>query len=122
MKRAERRRQWARRIEEWKSSELTQRAYCKQHAISYETFKGWRQRLRQEPNPAAGPARFVPVRVIGAEDTGSAIEWQADRADSGLSATGVQIRLAGGRVIVLDGRLGEVELGRLIRLLEVLPC
>jgi hypothetical protein len=40
----------------------------------------------------------------------------------GLSAAGLEIRLASGRVIVLDARLGEVELGRLIRLLEVLPC
>ena len=122
MKRVERRRQWAGRIEEWKSSELTQRAYCKQKAISYETFKGWRQRLGRESNKGAGPARFVPVCVVGAGDSGRQIARQADRAESGLSATGVQIRLASGRVIVLDGHLGEVELGRLIRMLEVLPC
>jgi hypothetical protein len=122
MRRVERRRQWARRIEEWKSSEITQRAYCKQQAISYGTFKGWRQRLRRELKKPVEPARFVPVRVFGGGDAGTAISRHPGRADSGLSVAGVEIRLASGRAIVLDARLGEVELGRLIRLLEVLPC
>ena len=122
MKRMERRRQWAGRIEEWKCSDLTQREYCKQKAISYETFKGWRQRLRKESNKPVDPARFVPVRVVAERDAGNSITRQPHHADAGLSAAGVQIRLASGRVIVLDAHLGEVELGRLIRLLEVLPC
>jgi hypothetical protein len=122
MKRVERRRQWARHIEEWKRSDLTQRAYCKQQAISYETFKGWRQRLREESNKSIEPARFVPVRVVAGRDAGTAISRHPNHSDLGLSAAGVEIRLASGRRIVLDARLGEVELGRLIRLLEVLPC
>ena len=42
-----------------------------------------------------------------------------DRATSGR---GAEIRLANGRAIALGRELDEVELGRLIRLLEVLPC
>jgi hypothetical protein len=122
MQRVERRRQWVQRIEEWKSSELTQRAYCKQQAISYETFKGWRRRLCHESNRPVEPVRFVPVRVVGGRNPGTVISRQADCADSGLIVPSVEIRLASGRVIVVDARLGEVELGRLIRLLEVLPC
>ena len=105
MQRVERRRQWARRIEEWKSSELTQRAYCKRQAISYETFKGWRRRLRRESNKPVEPVRFVPVRVVGGRDSGTVISRRPDRTDSGLRAAGVEIRLAIGRAIVLDARL-----------------
>lgn len=122
MQRVERRRQWARRIEEWKSGGLTQRVYCKRQGISYATFKGWRGRLRPESNKRVEPARFVPVRVVGGHDSAAAISRHPDRADSGLSAHGVEIRLRSGRAIVLDARVDEVALGRLIRLLEVLPC
>ena len=34
----------------------------------------------------------------------------------------MEVRLASGRSVVLDGAFGEVELGRLMGLLEVLPC
>jgi len=122
MRRVERKRRWARHIERWKCSDLTQRAYCIRQGISYETFKGWRGRLLRESNKSVEPARFVPVRVVGGRDGGAAISRQPNRTDLGLSAAGLEIRLVSGRVIVLDARLGEVELGRLIRLLEVLPC
>ncbi|OHC28567.1 MAG: hypothetical protein A3J25_19730 [Pseudomonadales bacterium RIFCSPLOWO2_02_FULL_63_210] len=122
MQRVERKRLWGRRIEEWQSSGLTQRAYCTQESISYATFKGWRRRVRRAANKSVRPARLVPVRVVGGRGSETAFSRHPDRADSGLSAHGVEIRLASGRAIVLDARFDEVELGRLVRLLEVLPC
>ena len=122
MQRVERRRRWVRRIEEWKSSGLTQRAYCAQESISYATFKSWRGRVRRAANKPVEPARLVPVQVLAGRDSGTALSRRPDRAHSGLSAHGVEIRLGSGRAIVLDARFDEVELGRLIRLLEVLPC
>ena len=122
MQRVERRRQWVRRIEEWKSSGLTQRAYCKRESISYATFKSWRLRVQRTTNKPVERARLVPVRVVGGGGSITALAHCVDRSDSGLSAHGVEIRLGRGRAIVLNARFDEVELGRLIRLLEVLPC
>jgi hypothetical protein len=64
----------------------------------------------------------VPVQVLAGRDSGTALSRHPDRVHSGVSAHGVEIRLGSGRAIVLDARFDEVELGRLIRLLEVLPC
>ena len=122
MTRDERRRLWVGRIDECKRSGLTQRAYCVRESIAYTTFKGWRRRIGRAGAPAVKPGRFVPVRVAGAGESHPAQSLHAARPDEALSASAVQIRLASGRALVLEARFGEVELGRLIRLLEVLPC
>jgi hypothetical protein len=122
MQRVERRRQWARHIEKWRGSGLTQRAYCERESISYATFKSWRLRVRRTAIKPVERARLVPVRVVGGGGSIAALSGCVARSDSGVSANGVEIRLGHGRAIVLDARFDEVGLGRLIRLLEGLPC
>lgn len=39
---------WSNHIESWKTSELSQEKYCKQHGISYAAFGYWRSRLLKE--------------------------------------------------------------------------
>ena len=123
MKRAERARLWAKHMRGWKTSGLTQRAYCEREAISYDVFKHWRQRLRGDRDQSESPARFVPVSVQSeaAPRPRAQVALGEDRVGRGVSR-GVEVRLASGRSVVLDGAFDEVELGRLIRLLEVLPC
>lgn len=36
---------WQQRIQEWEASGLTQVAFCKEHNLSFGSFKKWRQRL-----------------------------------------------------------------------------
>ena len=117
MKREEQARRWAQHVSGWKSSGLTQRRYCEGESISYASFKRWRLVLGREQNVAGGAMRFIPVRA-GTAETVPAMSRPT------LQARGwsVQIRLRGERAVALDGCLDEVELGRLIRLLEVLPC
>ena len=122
MKRAQREVQWSKHIEGWKKSGLTQPRYCEREAISYDSFKRWRQRLGPDRGLRGGAPRFVPVRIapVNAPRTMSAEPIAMfDRASSGR---GAEIRLANGRAISLGTQLDAVELGRLIRLLEVLPC
>jgi hypothetical protein len=122
MKRAERSRQWGRYISGWKASGLTQSAYCEREGISYDTFKRWRHRLRSDAVMRGSAPRLVPVRVVASptlRSTRTAPRLPTDRVGS---SPGAQIRLANGRAIALGQELDEVELGRLIRLLEVLPC
>lgn len=121
MKRAEVARLWARHMEGWKASGLTQRAYCERKSISYDTFKRWRLRLRGERGCGGPAVRLVPVSVGSAKAMRpQAVSGQA--ADGRGVARGVEVRLASGRSLVLGGEFDELGLARLIRLLEVLPC
>jgi hypothetical protein len=122
MKGAQREVQWLKHIEGWKQSGLTQPRYCQRKSISYDTFKRWQQRLGTGGGLRGGDPGFVSVRVARANVARSmAVEPTAviGRASAG---EGVQIRPANGRAIALGAQLDAVELGRLIRLLEVLPC
>ena len=113
MKREERSRRWERHMAQWPSSGLTQRAYCERESISYASFKNWRLVIKRERGLPNGALRFIPVRPVAPTILHSTP--QAKRFN-------VAIRLRGERVVALDDRLDEIELGRLIRLLEVLPC
>ena len=122
MKRAERSRQWGQYISGWKASGQTQSAYCEREGISYDTFKRWRHLLRGDAVMRGSAPRLVPVRVAASP------AFQLTPTDARLStgragpSSGVEIRVSNGRAITLGRELDEVELGRLIRLLEVLPC
>jgi hypothetical protein len=48
--------------EAWKQSGIGQRDYCRQHAISYTTFKYWVVKYNKE-NPKASKPGFVPVKI-----------------------------------------------------------
>ena len=117
MKREEQARRWARHVAGWKSSGLTQRGYCEGESISYASFKRWRLVLGRERSVPGGAMRFIPVRMGATESAPS-----TGRSTLQTKGLVVAIRLRGERTVVLDGCLDEVELGRLIRLLEVLPC
>ena len=58
MKRADREVQWAKYMEGWKKSGLTQPRYCERESISYDTFKRWRQRLREARGIGGGVPRL----------------------------------------------------------------
>ena len=123
MKRTERALLWAKHVEGWKQSDLTQCAYCEREAISYDSFKRWRQRFLAERGQSESQAGFVPVRVQSEQAPTSQLQIAVGKEIGGRRISqGVEIRLASGRSVVLGGAFDEVELGRLIRLLEVLPC
>ncbi len=56
---------WAKKIAAWKTSGLTQRAYCDQHQLVYSTFVYWRGRLKQfkADDHASGKVSFLPVTL-----------------------------------------------------------
>ena len=120
MSMAERRELWAKLIERWQASGLTQQAYCESESVSYATFKRWRVRLGKEQGLGEAAVCFVPVSVRG-KPTPTARRVSALGGGRSL-LQGVEVRLASGRSLVLSGALEEAELGRLIRLLEGLPC
>jgi len=122
MKRVEREAQWAKHVEGWKKSGLTQPRYCERESISYDTFKRWRQRLRTGRGVRVATPRLVPVHVAPENAARRLPAQPMTMLGAAASGRGAEIRLANGRAIGLGAELDEVALGRLIRLLEVLPC
>lgn len=61
----ERKRQlWSDRIESWKQSGLSQRAYCEQHQLALGTFSNWRSHLKKQvAGDQTGKPQFLPVTL-----------------------------------------------------------
>jgi hypothetical protein len=119
MTREERRVVRAKQIAGWGASGLTQEAYCKREAISFETFRRWRRKLGDHGVSVALAPAFVAVRI--AEASGSVRSARlGERRD--VLAQPVEVMLSSGRRLRFGDGLDEASLARLIRLLEVLPC
>ena len=54
-------RQWRRRIDQWRVSGLSVRAFCAQHGLAQASFYAWRRVLRRRD---AEKAAFVPVQLV----------------------------------------------------------
>ncbi len=105
MERESRVRFWAEHIEVWKSSGLSQRAYCAREGIAVSTLQWWCRRLREHGH--GDTPRFVPVAI---------------RAIPDVRDEPIEVVLLSGRRLRLAAPRDETELARLVRLLEVLPC
>lgn len=53
-------------MEGWRQSQVSQKAYCKQHSISFSRFAYWRSRLKHKVVP---DKKLIPVAM--ARTTGS---------------------------------------------------
>ncbi len=121
MTREERRVLRCKQISGWRASGLTQEAYCKREAISFETFRRWRRKLGEHGVSVPLAPQFVPVRIADELEHRATSATLGGRRDVVL-AQPVEIVLASSRRLRFGGGLDEPSLARLIRLLEVLPC
>ena len=63
-KREANRQRWFDRIETWKQSGLTQKAFCEQQQLGLGSFQRWRRIfLRGEKPEASSAVSFLPVNV-----------------------------------------------------------
>ena len=113
-------RHWRRHVARWHNSGLSNRAYCRNEALSEPSFHAWRRVLhqRQEERPAApaggaaqrrptaAPAAFVPVRLVEPANTGSALE----------------IVVRGGRVVRVAAGFSADTLRAVLAVVEEPPC
>jgi hypothetical protein len=66
-KRSANRQGWFDRIEAWKQSGLTQKAFCEQQQLGLGSFRRWRGIFMREEAPEASSAvSFLPVKVTAA--------------------------------------------------------
>jgi hypothetical protein len=66
-KREANRRHWFDRIETWKQSDLTQKAFCEQQQLRLGSFQRWRGIFMRGERPEASSAvSFLPVNVTAA--------------------------------------------------------
>lgn len=76
---------WAKRVEAWERSGLSQRAWCMAEGVSLSTFHCWRQRPAKE-GPSESVPSFMPLR-LEPEATTASIEVRL--------RSGTQIRFEG---------------------------
>ena len=78
--------EWSKIIEQWRISELSARAWCRQHDITYSTFMYWRQRLQQQnvsqneiqPLPSSP---FIEIKDSTIVDSGVSVLCQGVQID-----------------------------------------
>ena len=98
-------RQWQRRIEQWRASGLSVRAFCARHGLATASFYNWRRVLQRR---AADEPAFVPVRVV------------ADAPPAQASA--LEVVLTDGRAVRIAPGFDAATLRRLLAVLEGRPC
>src|SRR5262249_55505914 len=94
-------RQWRRRINQWRVSGLSVRAFCAQHGLSSARFYNWRQVLARR---AAEEPVFVPVQ--GVADVGPA------------QAGALEVVLVDSRAVRVAPGFDAATLRRLLAVLE----
>ena len=98
-------RQWRRRIDQWRVSGLSVRAFCAQHGLAQASFYAWRRVLKRR---AAEQPAFVPVQVVA-----DALPTQT---------TALEVVLADGRVVRVAPGFDAATLRQLLAVLEGRPC
>ena len=63
-KREVNRQRWSERIQHWKRSNLTQKAFCERHQIGLASFQRWRGVFAKEGTPESTPATFLPIKLV----------------------------------------------------------
>ena len=77
-KREVNRQRWSERIQHWKRSDLTQKAFCKQYQIGLASFQRWRGIFAKEGKPKATPATFLPINIVQSASAPSLALWISD--------------------------------------------
>jgi hypothetical protein len=99
-------RQWRRRIDQWRVSGLSVRAFCAQHGLAQASFYAWRRVLERR---AAEQPAFVPVQVV------------ADATPAGQGSA-LEVLLLDGRTVRVAPGFDAATLRRLLAVLEGRPC
>jgi hypothetical protein len=98
-------RQWRRRIDQWRVSGLSVRAFCAQNGLAQASFYAWRRVLERR---AAEQPAFVPVQVVPVATP--------------THASALELVLADGRTVRVASGFNATTLRQLLAVLERRPC
>ena len=65
---------WIELMSSYESGDLSQREFCKRHAVAYSTFGYWRKRLRSPVVPSASE----PLLELSPLALGNGGEWRVE--------------------------------------------
>jgi hypothetical protein len=117
MKREENRRRWEQRLAAWQKSGLRLGDYCHREGLPVRSMYRWHKRLQREALEAAAPVQ--PIAKTSTLPALVPIQVGEFRALTGsLGAAPIEIRLRGGRAIVIHDEVADARLARLIGLVE----
>ncbi len=68
----ETRNRWLQRVEEFKASGLTRKAYCEKYQINVSTLDYWREKLESKEKRKASQSNWIPLEID--EGGGSGID------------------------------------------------
>ena len=93
-------------VEEFESSGLTRREFCRRRELAVWTLDAYRKRVRQRRDDTAGAGRFVAVEVT-----------KPKPPETGALGGGVVLVLAGGRRIEVSRGFDAATLEQLLSLI-----
>jgi hypothetical protein len=115
MKRAQNRARWEQRLAGWRRSGLSLAEYCRREGLPKRSLDRWRVRLQRDALAAGsgGPAHVLSACAL------VPVEIHDQAVQEAASAPGaIEIRLRGGRSLVIQGEYADARLSRLITLVE----
>lgn len=65
---------WREFVRQWETSQMTAKAWCIQHEVSYVSFISWRNRLRSSPQSTSTSPKAAFVELKDTSTTPSGIE------------------------------------------------
>jgi transposase len=126
--RVERRRKWtdaekAAVLAETDAPGTNVAAVARKHGIARSVVYNWRSARRAQAiaaMPGAGPVEFIPIGVIGEDEAGTPPEPGLAPTPSADHSGMIEVELANGARLRVDGQVNERALCRVLRALKSL--
>ena len=99
--------EWAKRVEEWRSSGLSAMAFAERKGFNGYTLRWWGSQLRREPIIEDLRPKFVEVVL------------PVPAAESAVSGESISIEMRDGVRVVVPTNFDENTLRRVLRVVEV---
>ena len=106
--------EWSERVERWKQSGLSAKAFAGLEGLKVQSLYWWTSRLRTSSGAAlqSTPPRFLPVRVVKSPQAQLA---RVGVAPSPATATGIELALPNGCIVRVQEGFDATTLARLLR-------
>lgn len=63
---------WKKQILEWRQSNKSAKAWCKENKVPYTTFIGWKKRFKKADEV---PEKFIELKDLPMQDPGISLEY-----------------------------------------------